>query len=138
MYDQFVANNDKKILADTLACQRKIKHVNKGVVDQYQLVFTFVSIVTETLKQTWVNSFQSVDLDPLNWPTLNEWVDRINPFIQGVALFNIEENIDINRKYAILTEYFHFMKAEEKKLLMDIMEKNNKWFSLECVREIHG
>ena len=30
-YDQFAAKNDKKILTDTLACQRKMKHANKGI-----------------------------------------------------------------------------------------------------------
>ena len=30
------------------------------------------------------------------------------------------------------------MKAEEKKSMMGIMEKHNKCFSLECVREIHS
>ena len=30
------------------------------------------------------------------------------------------------------------MKAEKKKFLMYIMEKHNKWFSLECVRGIHS
>ena len=35
-------------------------------------------------------------------------------------------------------EYFHGMKAEEKKSMMGIMEKHNKCFSLECVREIHN
>ena len=68
-YDQFVAKNDKKILAETLSCQRKMKHVNKGIVDQYHLVFTVISIVTETPKHTWVNRFQRVGIDPLNRPT---------------------------------------------------------------------
>ena len=47
-YNPFVTKNKKKILVETLACQRKMKHVNKGVVDQYHLVFTVISIVTET------------------------------------------------------------------------------------------
>ena len=101
-YNQFVAKNYKKILAETLACQRKMKHVNKGVVDQYHLVFTDISIVTETPKQTWVNSFQPVGLDPLNRPTWNEWVDRIKPFLQGGESFKTEEDIYINVKYAML------------------------------------
>ena len=36
-------------------------------------------------------------------------------------------------------EYFHGMKAEEKKSMMGIMEKhNNKWFSLDFVMYIHS
>ena len=46
-YDQLVAKNNKKKSAETLACQIKMKHVNKGVVDQYQLVLTVISIVKE-------------------------------------------------------------------------------------------
>ena len=74
-YDQFVANNNKKILAETLSCQRKMKHVNKGVVDKYNIVFTVIAIVTENPKQTWVNIFQRVGIDPLNRPTWNELID---------------------------------------------------------------
>ena len=44
----------------------------------------------------------------------------------------------MNGKYAMLTEYFHDMKTEEKKSMMGIMEKHNKCFSLECVRDIHS
>ena len=52
----------------------------------------------------WVNSFQRVGLDPLNRPTWDEWVDKIKPFLQGDLLFNIEENIDFDGKYAIPPE----------------------------------
>ena len=79
-----------------------MKHVNKGVVDQYHLVFTVIAIITETPNQTWVNSFHRMGLDPLNRPTWNEWVDRIKPFLQGGASFKTEEDIDINGKYAML------------------------------------
>ena len=115
-----------------------MKHVNKGVVDRYHIVFTVIAIVTEMPKQTLVNSFQRVGLDPLNRPTWNEWVDRIKPFLQGGAPFKTEEDIDMNGKYAMLTEYFHGMKTEEKKSMMGIMEKHSKCLSLECVREIHS
>ena len=104
VYDQFLANNNKKILADTLDCQRKMKHVNKGVVNQYQLVFIFISVVTETPKQTWVNRFQHVGLDSINQPTWNEWVNGIKPFLQGGASFKTEEDIYINGKYDMLPE----------------------------------
>ena len=33
-YNQLLVNNNKKKEAETLACQRKMKHVNKGVVDE--------------------------------------------------------------------------------------------------------
>ena len=33
-YNQLVANNDKNKEAENLACQRNMKNVNKGVVDQ--------------------------------------------------------------------------------------------------------
>ena len=80
-YNQFVAKNDNNILAETLACQRKMKHVNQDFVDPYHLVLTVISIVTETPKQTWVNIFQCVGIDPLNRPTWNEWFDRIKPLL---------------------------------------------------------
>ena len=43
----------------------------------------------------WVNRFQYVSLDPINRPTWDEWVNKIKRFIQGDAILNIEENIDI-------------------------------------------
>ena len=115
-----------------------MKHASKGVVSKYQPVLPDIAVVTKTLKQTWVNSFQRVGIDPINRPTWNEWVDRIKTFIQGGASFETKEDIDINRKYTIIPEYFHGMKAEDKNFPMDIMEKHNKWFSLECVRDIHS
>ena len=87
--DQLIAKNDKKKEAETLVCQRKMKHVNKSVVDQYQLVFIVISLIKETTEQLWLNSFRHVGLDPLNCPTWDEWVDIIKPFLQGGALFNI-------------------------------------------------
>ena len=98
-----------------------MKHVNKGVVDQYHLVFTVVAIVTDMPKENRVNSFQRVGLDLLNRPTWNEWVDRIKPFIQGGASFKTKEDIGMDGKYTMLSEYFHGMKAEEKKLMIGIM-----------------
>ena len=52
----------------------------------------------------WINSFQRDGLDPINRPTWDEWVDKIKPFLQGDTLFSIEENIDVNSEYTILTE----------------------------------
>ena len=72
----------------------------------------------------WVNIFRCVGLDPINWPTWDEWVDKIKQFIQGGALFKIEDNIDVDKNYDMLPEYFHGMKAEEKNLV-DIMKKHN-------------
>ena len=80
-YNQPVAKNNKKKSAETLACQRKINHVNKDVVYQYQLVFTFISLVNETTEKMCVNSFWCAGLDPLNQPTWDEWVDKIKPFL---------------------------------------------------------
>ena len=111
-HNQLVAKNGKKKATDTVSCQRKMKHVNEGIVDQYQLVFTVNELTKKTTKQMWVNSFQRVGLDPLNWPTWDEWSNKTKQFLQGNSLFNIEENIDIDRKYALLPEYFHGMKSE--------------------------
>ena len=72
-YDQLISKNDNKKATDTLACQRKMKHEKKGVVDHYQLVFTVISLAKETTQQIWVNSFRCVGLDPLNWSTWDEW-----------------------------------------------------------------
>ena len=59
-----------------------------------------------------MNIFQRIGLDPLNRHTWNDWVDQINPFLLGGALFKTEEDVDINGKYAMLPENFHGMKAE--------------------------
>ena len=41
-------------------------------------------------------------------------VDKTIPFLQGGSLFKIEENIGVDGNYAMLQEYFHGTKAEEK------------------------
>ena len=79
-----------------------MNHVNNRVFDQYQLVFTAIYLVKETTDQVWLNRFQCVGFYPLNRPTWDEWVDKIKPFIQGGPLFNIEENINVDRKYDML------------------------------------
>ena len=53
-------------------------------------------------------------------------------------MFNIEENIDVDRRYAILPEYFDGMKAEERRSLMNITKQHNMCFSVKCVREIQS
>ena len=47
-YNQLVAKNNNKNSADTLDFQRNMKHVNRGVVGQYQIVLTFIFIVKDT------------------------------------------------------------------------------------------
>ena len=47
-YNKLLANNDKKIMAETLASRRKMKHVNGGVVDHYQLVHRSINIIKKT------------------------------------------------------------------------------------------
>ena len=103
-YYQLVAKNGKEKATETVAFQKNMKHVNKGVVDQYHIVFTVIYLVKETTNQMWVNNLQFVGLDPLNLPTWDEWVYKIKPFLQGNVLFNIEENIDFDKKYTILPE----------------------------------
>ena len=62
----------------------------------------------------WVNSFRRVGLDPINWPTWYQWVDKIKPFLQSGALFRIEVNIGVGVNYSMLPEYFHGINSEEK------------------------
>ena len=50
-HNQLVAKNGNKKATDTVSCQRKMKHVNEGIVDQYQLVFTVNELTKNTTKQ---------------------------------------------------------------------------------------
>ena len=103
-YNRLAANNDRKKSAETLDCQINMKHVNNIVVDQYYFLFTYVYLIKEITEQMLVNRFWCVGIDPLNKHTWYEWVDKIKPSLQGGSLFNIEYNIDVDIKYAMLTE----------------------------------
>ena len=77
-----------------------------------RVLLIITSLYSQSMNSPKIQQSRCVGLDPLNWPTWDEWFDKIKPFLQDDSFFNIEENIDIDRKYAILTEYFHGMKAE--------------------------
>ena len=111
-----------------------MKNVNKGVIDQYHLIHTAISIFNKTPWRLWTTSFQHVGIDPLNRPMWDEWIEKIKPFLQGGTSFNREGGIDVNAKYDILPQYFHGVSIYDNKLLMEITEKYNKWSSLECVK----
>ena len=103
-----------------------MKHVNNIVFDQYS---------SKRLQSRYM--FWCFGIDPLNQNTWYEWVDKIKTILLGGSLFNIEYKIDVDVKYAMLTEYFHGMKSEEKKSLIYIIKKHDILFSVQCVRDIH-
>ena len=106
------------MLVETIDFQQKIKHVNKGIFDQYQIAHTYISIVNKTLQRLWTTSFQHVGLDPFNWPSWDYCIKKTKPFIQGDALYKKEEETYVNTKYAILPPYFYGVNIEDKMLLM--------------------
>ena len=86
-YDQFVVNNDKKVVTEMLYTQRNITHFvnNKGgQIDQYEHIFKTSALVVATTPQTWVSSYDFTNLNPLSRVGFKIWCrDKISRFLQA-------------------------------------------------------
>ena len=75
-YDQFVAKEDKRKAAEILYTQRMLtRFVNNkgGRLDQYDLVYTTITLVNNTTPQMWMSSYDRVNLNPLTRVSFNVW-----------------------------------------------------------------
>ena len=135
-FDQLVAKNDKKVAAEILAAQREMKHVNKGVIDQYGLVHTAIAIVKATTRDMWIKSFRRVALNPTNRQSWDEWVEYIKPFLQAGASFKPESAIDVNDWYAMLPALWRGMSLEERQKATGILASHDGKYTAACVEEL--
>ena len=141
-YDQFVAKNDKKVAAETLYTQRKITRFisnRGGRIDQYDLVFTTIALVTATTPKIWIASYDRTNLNPLTRVDFHVWCrERINRFLQAGEAFHPEAvHPTAIELYALLPPCWHGMTPCQKKEVFCIFTQHQKSYSPACLRQLH-
>ena len=119
-YDQFVAKEDTSKVAETLYTQWMLtRFVNNkgGIIDQWDLVYTTISLVRSTTKMMWVSSYSRVNLHPNTRVSFHVWCrDRIARFLQaGEAFYPEAVHPTAEEIYSLLPEFLHGMTPEQKK-----------------------
>jgi hypothetical protein len=133
-YDQSVAKLDKASGRECLETLRKTKAVTMGVVDQWSLIHVGLACVRACSPNDWQSSFSKVNLDPATRLGFNGWCFKIGHFLQGGDTFKPPTSDD---KYALLPEFWHGMAPDEKKLVVNIINKNGE-FDVDCVKELYS
>ena len=132
-YDQKVAKDDKKSMRQSLAYLRESNKLTKGTIDGWLLIHVALAAVRELDPDSWVHSFDKVNLKPSTRVGFPEWIKRIEHYIQGGESFKPEV---IRDSYSLLSPFWHGMLPDEKKLAMRIFESYQNTFTVACVKEL--
>jgi hypothetical protein len=85
-YDQKVALDDKKSMRQSLAYLRQSNKLVKGTVDGWQLIHVALAAVRELDPDSWVHSFDKVNLKPSTRVGFDKWCTRIAHYLQAVLI----------------------------------------------------
>jgi len=139
-YDQETARRDKQKAAESLYDQRKMAKITTGKthIDQYDLVLCGIRIVRGCEPQTWVVSFQRVNLDPRTRVCFQEWCKKISHFLCAGEAFK-EESIDPTPRelFQLLPPTWHGMSVAERKVVMTIVTTNGG-YTRQCLEQLHN
>lgn len=134
-YDQEVAKKDKVSMRQSLAHLRTISTITKNVVDGWSLIHVGLACVRELDKDSWVRSFQKVNLHPHHRLPFPEWCAKIRQFLEGGANFNEETILD---PYTLLPSWWHGMLPAEKERSMALWTSCEHDFSVLFVKKAHA
>ena len=132
-YDQKVAKDDKRSMRDSLAYLREANKMTKGVIDGWALIHVALAAVRELAADSWVYSFNKVNLRPSSRVPFEDWIKRIEHYVQASSIFKPEVLRD---PYALLTPFWHGMTPEEKKSTMSIFAAHGNTFNVPCLKQI--
>ena len=132
-YDQKVAKDDKKSMRQSLAYLRQSNKLTKGTIDGWALIHVALAAVRELDANSWVYSFDKVNLKPSTRVSFPEWIKRIEHYVQGGESFKPEI---IRDPYALLSPFWHGMTPDEKKGAFAIFESHTKEFTVACIKEL--
>lgn len=139
-YDQLVAKTDKKNAAESLYDQRKAKKFSTGKtnITQYDLLITAMRIVRATSEETWVHSFQRVNLHPFTRMEFPEFCRKIASHLRAGDIFK-NDNVDTTaeEKFALLPTFWHGMTPAERKVVMTVCETHAYQYSVACITTLH-
>ena len=106
--DQLVAKTDKTNAAESHYDQRKAKKFSTGKtnITQYDLLITAMHIVRATSEETWVHSFQRVNLYPFTRLEFPEFCRKIASHLWAGDTFK-NDNVDTTaeEKFALLPTF---------------------------------
>jgi hypothetical protein len=114
-FDRFVARAGKRRAAITLDQIRR-SHVTP-VIDGWMLCLVGLQMLRDcAASRVWENSFVAVNLHPHHRVSLDEWLQKINHFVQGAEKFEAEE-----------IDEFALLPSDWKK---KSLEKRNQWLKI--------
>ena len=139
-YDQLVAKTDKTNAAESHYDQRKAKKFSTGKtnITQYDLLITAMHIVRATSEETWVHSFQRVNLYPFTRLEFPEFCRKIASHLWAGDTFK-NDNVDTTaeEKIALLPTFWHGMTPAERKVVMTVCETHAYQYSVACITTLH-
>ena len=134
-YDQKVALDDKKSMRQSLSYLRQSNKLTKGTVDGWQLIHVALAAVRELSPDSWIHSFNKVNLNPKTRVPFQDWCVRISHYIQGgESSFKPEV---VRDPYTLLSAFWHGMEPDEKKLAVEIVTSHSHSYSVACVKELN-
>ena len=66
----------------SLAFLRKTNKISKGIVDGWQLIHVALAAIRELAPDSWIHSFDKVNLKPSTRVGFDEWCKRIEHYLQ--------------------------------------------------------
>ena len=102
-----------------LAYLRASNKLTKGTIDGWALMHVALAAVRELDADSWIYSFDKVNLKPSTRVSFAEWTKRIEHYIQGSESFKSEI---VRDPYALLSPFWHGMAPDEKKLAISIFQ----------------
>jgi hypothetical protein len=139
-YDQLVAKTDKKNAAESHYDQRKAKKfsIGKTNITQYDLLITAMHIVRATSEETWVHTFQCVNLHPFASMEFPEFCRKIASHLLAGDTFK-NDNVDTTAEemFALLPTFWHGMTPAERKVVMTVCETHAYQYSVACITTLH-
>ena len=108
---------------------------NNGIkiMDQWGLVHVGLYAIHSIKPDTWMSSFDSVNLDPRMRQSFTDWCKEILPALQTGQEFKLESDVDL---YSLLPSFWHGMAPEEKKKAIAIVDKHADGFTINCIHEL--
>ena len=132
-YDQKVAKDDKRSMRQSLTYLRESNKITRGVIDGWALIHVALAAVRELAADSWVHSFNKVNLKPSTRVSFEEWIKRIEHYVQASSAMKPEVLRD---PYALLSAFWHGMTPVEKKSTMSIFAAHGKAFTVPCIKQI--
>ena len=131
-YDQMVAKDDKRSMRACLGYLRQHHKVTKGVVDGWGLIHVALAACRELNPDSWVKSFERVNLNPHTRVPFDAWCVRIADFLVGGESFKVQSLLD---PYSLLPSWWHGMPPAEKHQAYGIFTTHEKAWTVACVKE---